>query len=107
MRSTSASGQKAAPWPCPCRSREEDGPAPPALRSRMTSTVHIKVTNRCNVVAFHFSHDGTHWTQHPWQMEVSGFHHNVFGEFLSLKVGIYCAGNGEVAVRKFDDKGLV
>jgi xylan 1,4-beta-xylosidase len=71
-----------------------------------TKTVHLKVTNRCNVVTFHHSHDGTHWTQHPWQMEVSGFHHNAFGGFLSLKVGIYCTGDGEVAVRRFNYRGL-
>jgi xylan 1,4-beta-xylosidase len=71
-----------------------------------TKTVHIKVTNRNNVVTFHYSHDGTSWTQHPWQMEVSGFHHNVLGGFLSLKVGIYCAGDGEVTVRNFNYRGI-
>lgn len=70
-----------------------------------TSVVHVKVTNRCNIVTFHYSHDGKDWTQHPWQMEVSGFHHNVFGGFLSLKVGIYCAGQGEVAVKNFTYRG--
>lgn len=69
-------------------------------------TVHIKVTNRSNVVTFHYSHDGEQWTQHPWQMEVSGFHHNVFGGFLSLRVGVYAAGTGEVALRNFKYRGL-
>jgi len=77
------------------------------MRENMaTRTVHIKVTNRSNIVTFHYSHDGTNWTQHPWQMEVSGLHHNVFGGFLSLKIGIYCAGEGEVAVRQFDYRAL-
>lgn len=71
-----------------------------------TKTVHLRVTNRSNVVTFHYSHDGTHWTQHPWQMEVSGFHHNVFGGFLSLKIGIYSAGRGEITVRKFEYRAL-
>jgi xylan 1,4-beta-xylosidase len=71
-----------------------------------TRTVHIKVTNRRNVLTFNYSHDGTHWTRHPWQMEVSGFHHNVFGGFLSLRVGLYCAGDGEVAFRNFSSRGL-
>lgn len=76
-------------------------------QSIASRTVHIKVTNRRNVVTFHYSHDdGLHWTQHPWQMEVSGFHHNVFGGFLSLRVGIYCAGGGEVALRNFRYRGL-
>jgi xylan 1,4-beta-xylosidase len=71
-----------------------------------TNTVHIRVTNRCNIVTFDYSHNGKDWTQHPWQMEVSGFHHNVFGGFLSLKVGIYCAGSGKVTVRRFSYMGL-
>jgi xylan 1,4-beta-xylosidase len=77
------------------------------MRQKMkTDTVHVRVTNRSNVVTFHYSHDGRDWIQHPWQMEVSGFHHNVFGGFLSLKVGIYCAGDGEVVVRRFSYRGL-
>jgi xylan 1,4-beta-xylosidase len=34
-------------------------------------------------------------------MEVSGIHHNVFGGFLSLKVGVYAAGAGTVRLRDF------
>lgn len=71
-----------------------------------TRTVHIKVTNHANVVTFHYSHDRVQWTQHPWQMEVSGLHHNVFGGFLSLKIGIYCAGEGEVTMRDFRYRGI-
>jgi len=36
----------------------------------------------------------------------AGFHHNVFGGFLSLKVGIYSAGTGEVRARQFTYRGL-
>jgi xylan 1,4-beta-xylosidase len=71
-----------------------------------TKVVHIRVTNRLNVVTFHYSHDGANWDQHPWQMEVSGFHHNVFGGFLSLKVGIYCAGQGEIMVKRFSYRAI-
>jgi xylan 1,4-beta-xylosidase len=77
------------------------------MRTKMAvSTIHVRVTNRANIVTFHYSHDGRQWTRHPWQMEVSGFHHNVFGGFLSLKVGIVSAGTGEVRARRFDYRGL-
>lgn len=69
-------------------------------------SIHVKVTNRANIVTFHYSHDGQQWIKHPWQMEVSGFHHNVFGGFLSLKIGICSAGEGEVKVRQFRYRGL-
>jgi xylan 1,4-beta-xylosidase len=68
--------------------------------------VHVKLINRANVVTFHYSRDGKQWIKHPWQMEVSGFHHNVFGGFMSLKVGIYSAGKGAVRVRQFQYRGL-
>ena len=69
--------------------------------------VHLKVSNREHVVRFEHSTDGKHWTPHPWQMEVSGFHHNVFGGFLSLRIGLFCAGDGEVQLRDFGYRGLV
>ncbi len=69
-------------------------------------TIQIRLTNRANVLTFHYSRDGVAWVKHPWQMEVSGFHHNVFGGFMCLKVGIYSAGSGEVRARQFSYRGL-
>jgi xylan 1,4-beta-xylosidase len=34
-------------------------------------------------------------------MGVSGLHHNVFGGFLPLRIGIYVAGQGEARLRNF------
>jgi len=77
------------------------------MRSAMpTSTVHIRLRNDDNIVTFFYSHDSRSWTQHPWQMEVSGFHHNVFGGFLSLKPAIYSAGAGSVRIRDFRYRAL-
>jgi xylan 1,4-beta-xylosidase len=65
-----------------------------------TSTVSIRLRNDRNIVTWSYSHDGgASWTQHPWQMEVSGLHHNVFGGFLSLKPAIYSAGDGSIRLR--------
>jgi xylan 1,4-beta-xylosidase len=69
-------------------------------------TIHVKLANRANIVTFHYSQDGVKWIKHPWQMEVSGFHHNVFGGFLSLRVGIYSAGSGAIRARRFSYRGL-
>lgn len=66
-----------------------------------TGTVRLKVVNRANIVTFYYSRDGGAWVKHSWQMEVSGFHHNVLGGFLSLKFAVYCAGVGEVRLRDF------
>jgi xylan 1,4-beta-xylosidase len=71
-----------------------------------TRVVHLKLTNHAQVVTFRYSHDGREWTQHPWQMEVSGYHHNVFGGFLSLRLALFSAGPGEVRVRNLVYRGL-
>ena len=71
------------------------------MRTAMKSpSVMIRVRNDRNIVTWSYSHEGgANWTQHPWQMEVSGLHHNVFGGFLSLKPAIYSAGEGSVRLR--------
>ncbi|MFZ2990563.1 family 43 glycosylhydrolase, partial [Ideonella sp.] len=71
------------------------------------SRVHIRLRNRENVLTFWTSLDGKAWNQHPWQMEVSGLHHNVFGGFVSLRVALFCAGPGEIRARNFVYRGLV
>ncbi len=63
--------------------------------------VHVKLVNHDNVVTIHTSLDGRKWTQHSWQREVSGFHHNVFGGFLSLRIALFAAGAGEIRWRRF------
>ncbi|WP_328595421.1 family 43 glycosylhydrolase [Rugamonas rivuli] len=68
--------------------------------------VHIRVTNRSQVVTFHYSLDGERWIKHSWQVDVSGFHHNTFGGFLSLKPGIFSTGKGEVRARNFRYRAL-
>ena len=47
-----------------------------------------------------------HWIVHDTRMEVSGWHHNVFGGFLSLKPAIYAAGSGTVTLRDFGYRAL-
>jgi xylan 1,4-beta-xylosidase len=69
--------------------------------------VHIKIANRSQIVTFHYSLDGQEWIQHPWQVDVSGFHHNTFGGFLSLTPGIFSAGKGEVRARNFRYRALL
>ena len=77
------------------------------MRQKMSAgRVRVKVRNEENVVTFFYSLDGKAWIKHPWQMEVSGYHHNVFGGFLSLRPGIFCTGTGNVELRDFVYKGL-
>ena len=80
----------------------------PWIRQAMaTSRVRIRLTSDHNVVTWHYSHDdGRTWTLHPLRMEVSGIHHNVFGGFLALKIGIYSANEGSIVLRDFRYRAL-
>jgi len=51
--------------------------------------------NHANIVTFYYQRNGETWVKHPWQMEVSGYHHNVFGGFSQPQVGVYCVGTGK------------
>ena len=58
--------------------------------------LRLRVTNDRHIVSFHWSDDSSRtWNKYDVQMEVSGYHHNVAGDFLSLRPGIYVAGEGE------------
>jgi len=67
-----------------------------------TRNLRMRITNDRQVITYEYSQDaGRTWNRHPTRMEVSGLNHNVFGGFLSLKVGVYCVGSGKVQLRDF------
>lgn len=66
----------------------------------------LKVRNIAHDVTFHYALDDGPWIQQAWQREVSGYHHNVFGGFLALRLALYAAGSGEVRWRHFRYRGL-
>lgn len=71
------------------------------------SRVRVRMINDHHVITFQYSQDnGRTWKLHPTRMEASGMHHNVFGGFLSLNVGIYCAGSGKVLLNDFQYRAL-
>jgi beta-xylosidase len=61
--------------------------------------LHLQITNDRHIVTIHHSPDGKTWTKFGVQMEVSGYHHNVAYDFLSLRPGIYVAGKGAAIFR--------
>jgi xylan 1,4-beta-xylosidase len=71
------------------------------------SRIRIRMTNERHIVTFRYSSDeGKTWRLHGLRMEVSGIHQNVFGGFLSLKVGLYSAGAGTARFSRFSYKAL-
>ncbi len=75
---------------------------PWARQANRSRSVRIRLSNDDNVITYRYSLDeGKTWTLHGTRMEVSGINHNVFGGFLSLRIGVYCAGQGAVRLRRF------
>jgi len=74
---------------------ERTGAKPAGINRRL----RIQIKNDRHIVTVHHSVDGASWTKYGVQFEVSGYHQNVAGDFLSLRPAIYAAGAGEVRIR--------
>ncbi len=70
-----------------------------ARRQMSGRRLHLRITNDRHIVTIHYSADAKQWHKFDVQMEVSGYHHNVAGDFLSLRPAIYVVGEGEARVR--------
>jgi beta-xylosidase len=70
-------------------------------------TLRIRLTNDHNILTIHTSGDhGTNWQKFDTQMELSGYHHNVAGDFLSLRPALYVAGKGAARFANFTYEAL-
>ena len=61
----------------------------------------LRLRLRDGIMTTWHSPDGEAWTRHWMQFEVSCYHHNVAGAFLSLRPALFAGGEGEVRFRDF------
>ncbi len=61
----------------------------------------LRLINDRNLVSLFYSSDGKQWHRHDVRMDVSGYHHNTFYDFLSLRPALYASGTGEVRFDNF------
>ncbi|MFC3341701.1 family 43 glycosylhydrolase [Paenibacillus abyssi] len=66
----------------------------------------IRIRNDKHTVSFYYSFGGHLWQKYDKVIEASGFHHNTFGGFLSLRIALDAVGEGQVAFRNFKYKSL-
>ena len=66
----------------------------------------LRIKNIRHEVELFWSADGKAWTKFEAGAEVSGYHHNAFGNWGTLKVGLYAAGRGTAVFRHFRYRGL-
>jgi xylan 1,4-beta-xylosidase len=75
---------------------------PPHLGQRMW----FRLRNDRHIVTLDYSADGRKWERFDRAIEVSGYHHNVAYDFLSLRPALYASGSGEVRFRNFRYRAL-
>ena len=66
----------------------------------------VRLRNDRHIVTLDYSADGKTWERFDRGIEVSGYHHNVAYDFLSLRPALYASGNGEVRFRNFKYRAL-
>lgn len=75
----------------------------PKIREQNTIGKHgfLRILNDLNEVSFYYSADGKEWIREERSIDATGYNHNVFGEFLSLRAGMYVFGQGETRFDNF------
>ncbi|MGW8314687.1 MAG: family 43 glycosylhydrolase [Bacteroidales bacterium] len=62
---------------------------------------YLRILNEDNEVSFYYSSDGAEWLKLERSLDATGYNHNVFGQFLSLRAGLYAWGDGTVRFDNF------
>ncbi|MBN1291334.1 MAG: family 43 glycosylhydrolase [Candidatus Latescibacteria bacterium] len=75
-------------------------------KNTVSSHVFLRIVNDKHEVSTYYSVDGNTWVKSDRSFETSGYHHNTFGGFFSLRTGLFSAGEGTVTFRNFTYKGL-
>lgn len=75
-------------------------------RPREADRMFLRIVNDHHDVSFFYSQNRKDWTKMEPTVETSGWHHNVFGGFVSLRLGLYATGEGEMEFRDFRYKGI-
>ena len=73
----------------------------PAEKKVVTDHVFLRLKNSNNTVDLYYSTDGTKWNKIENSLNISGFHHNAFGGFLGVRIGLCSLGDGVVKFRNF------
>jgi len=70
-------------------------------QNRIGNHGYLRILNDMNEVSFYFSSDGKEWTRLERSLDATGYNHNVFGEFLSLRAGLFAFGTGNAVFDNF------
>jgi xylan 1,4-beta-xylosidase len=72
-----------------------------SVKNQLGNHGFLRILNDENEVSFYFSSDGKDWQRVERTIDATGFNHNVFGGFMSLRAGIFAFGRGMVVFDNF------
>jgi beta-xylosidase len=67
---------------------------------------YLRILNDENEISFYFGEDGKTWNRLERSIDATGFNHNVFGGFMSLRAGLFAFGEGSVRFDNFVNRKL-
>ena len=73
----------------------------PAEKNAIKGHVFLRMKNINNNVDLYYSLNGKDWLKIENSLEISGFHHNAFGGFLGVRIGLCSMGEGSVKFKNF------
>lgn len=73
----------------------------PSEKNLTGNHIFLRLQSRNHLVNMYYSSDGVNWNKVESSLEMSGFHHNVLGGFMSLRVGLSAIGTGKVRFKNF------
>jgi xylan 1,4-beta-xylosidase len=71
------------------------------VKNHLGNNGYLRILNDENEVSFYFSSDGENWERVERSLDASGYNHNVFHGFLSLRAGVFAFGEGEAVFNNF------
>jgi len=72
----------------------------------MPECKYFKIKVDSYTLSMLYSEDGKNWKPYEVALDVSGYHTNMLGGFSSLKVGVFCKGEGSVTIDDFKYKKI-
>ena len=72
-----------------------------SIKNEIGDHGYLRILNDENEVSFYYSDNGKEWNRVERTIDATGFNHNVFGGFMSLRAGIFAFGEGKVVFDNF------
>lgn len=73
----------------------------PTEKDVIKGHTYLRMKSINNIVDLYYSTDAKNWVKIENSLEVSGFHHNAFGGFMGLRIGLCAIGEGTVRFENF------